>query len=189
LSRMDQVGTLQAMYVRWQFRDHASPGWRAILVESVRSNGAPRQRHIAYLGSIYSEHIERLGARVAFWDRVLAALDKLHNRLSEADRAQIVAAVARKVEGPPTPEQREQAEQQREQARREHEELISRINTAFAEADHAHVRCGFCGKGADDVRVMVTGGPHVAICNECIAGCAEVVKEQIGQETERAPAT
>lgn len=34
--------------------------------------------------------------------------------------------------------------------------------------------CTFCGKPRKDVRVLV-GGPHgQAICNECIALCAEI---------------
>ncbi len=59
------------MYVRWQtYRSQALNNWRrarndeharlkAVLVESVRTDGKPRQKHIAFLGSFGQEGKER----------------------------------------------------------------------------------------------------------------------------------
>jgi hypothetical protein len=71
--------------------------WAAILVESIRINGKPRQRHIAYLGSITDSRIEVVHQRRYFWDNVLDGLDRQANRMSIADRKRIEAAIALKV--------------------------------------------------------------------------------------------
>jgi ATP-dependent Clp protease ATP-binding subunit ClpX len=43
------------------------------------------------------------------------------------------------------------------------------------------IRCSFCGKRGDEVRAMVAGpSPHIAICNECVGLCAEIMAEQRG---------
>jgi hypothetical protein len=43
------------------------------------------------------------------------------------------------------------------------------------------IRCSFCGKRGDEVRSIVAGPtPDVAICNECIGLCAEIIAEQRG---------
>ena len=57
------------MFVRWQSRVRAERNdwalrevgditWNAILVESVRVDGKPRQNHVAYLGSLLDEASE-----------------------------------------------------------------------------------------------------------------------------------
>jgi hypothetical protein len=122
------------MYVRWQsrrrrkpsfghygkpirearrYRDHiiARAGtnepdrhWRAILVEAVRVKGMPTQKHIAYLGGITESAIAIPAQRMFFWDRVLECLDQLS--ISKPERNRIVAAVAKKVEGPPSKAER-----------------------------------------------------------------------------------
>src|SRR5215471_963005 len=56
--------------------------WRAMLVESVRVDGQPRQRHVAWLGSITESQIDIVHQRRYFWDSVLDRLDKLGNRVS-----------------------------------------------------------------------------------------------------------
>jgi hypothetical protein len=42
------------MYLRWKRNRRSSS---AVLVESVRVNGRPRQRYIAYLGSLSAESV------------------------------------------------------------------------------------------------------------------------------------
>jgi ATP-dependent Clp protease ATP-binding subunit ClpX len=40
------------------------------------------------------------------------------------------------------------------------------------------IRCSFCGKPRSQVASLVAGPtPAVAICNECVALCAEIVSE------------
>lgn len=36
--------------------------------------------------------------------------------------------------------------------------------------------CSFCSKGTDEVTDMIAG-PSVFICNECVALCNEIIKE------------
>jgi ATP-dependent Clp protease ATP-binding subunit ClpX len=41
------------------------------------------------------------------------------------------------------------------------------------------IRCSFCGKRATEVEKIVAGPtPAVAICSECVALCAEIVREE-----------
>jgi hypothetical protein len=78
--------------------------YSAILVEGVRVNGKPTQRHIAYLGSILestmaadTEGRENVDlCRVVFWQRVAERLDRIAG-LSTEDRQKIDAAIAAKV--------------------------------------------------------------------------------------------
>ena len=68
------------MYVRWQqYRSRARNPWqrecndrrarlKAILVESVRVDGKPRQKHIAFLGSLEVSAVDDAGSGHAhFW--------------------------------------------------------------------------------------------------------------------------
>jgi hypothetical protein len=71
--------------------------WAAVVVESVRVNGKPRQRHISYLASTTESRIAVVHQRRYFWDEVLDGLDRLGNRMSIEDRKRIEAAVALKV--------------------------------------------------------------------------------------------
>jgi hypothetical protein len=71
--------------------------WRAVVVENVRVNGKPRQRHIACLGSTTDSRIAVDHQRRYFWDEVLDALDRLSNRISIEDRKRIETAIALKV--------------------------------------------------------------------------------------------
>jgi hypothetical protein len=92
------------MYVRWQWwyqrrrgselfhRDTPATG-HAILVEAVRIDGKPKQRHIAYLGSVHGE--QDVYYRAWWWHRMSAKLDALGNRIPPQDRPRIVAALAR----------------------------------------------------------------------------------------------
>jgi hypothetical protein len=109
------------MFVRWQtYRSQALWPWhaeskdkrarlKAILVESVRVDGKPRQKHIAFLGSIASdEAIDGiLGKR--FWRDVRSRLKRLGNRVGPEDYERIIASIAAKVGGvPPTEAELEQ---------------------------------------------------------------------------------
>src|SRR5690348_3607696 len=49
----------------------------------------------------------------------------------------------------------------------------------FRKRDQPHTyRCSFCGKSQQDVRRMVAGPGEVFICDECIALCGEIVREE-----------
>jgi hypothetical protein len=96
------------MFVRWQLyksqarnrhrRAHNDKHarLRAILVEGVRVDGKPRQKHIAFLGSIPIDGNER--DREILWCRVTTALDHI-GRLSPQERRKIATAVAQRVPG------------------------------------------------------------------------------------------
>jgi hypothetical protein len=100
------------MYVRWQSYKRRSKfwegeprwvlHWRAILVESKRVDGMPRQIHVAYLGGFIRHDLKRVEGRVRLWEGVERCLDKLGNRVSADDRKRIVVALAKKAGEPPT---------------------------------------------------------------------------------------
>lgn len=93
------------MYVRWQGRyerrrkerRYRKPiaRWYAILVESVRIDGKPKQRHVAYLGSVHLD--QTVHYRAWWWHRIGAKLDALGNRIPADDRPRIEAALAKEV--------------------------------------------------------------------------------------------
>jgi hypothetical protein len=95
------------MFVRWQlYKSQARNKWqrehnnkrarlRAILVESVRADGQPRQKHVAFLGSTSIDGSDRAG----FWYDVTTRLNRLGNRLSPQDRKRVGAAIAKRVGG------------------------------------------------------------------------------------------
>jgi hypothetical protein len=95
------------MYVRWQqYRSRARDERRreqnntrarlkAVLVESVRVDGEPRQKHIAFLGSV---SIDGSGIR-RFWYDVTARLNQVGNLVSAEERERLGAAIAEKVGG------------------------------------------------------------------------------------------
>ena len=97
------------MFVRWQKR-HAKR-WdliTAALIESARVDGQPRQRHVAYLGSV------RINRAIRFWQRVDACLDKLD--VTATDRHKIEAMLAAEVPRPSAAQQ-EAAERDRAEKR------------------------------------------------------------------------
>jgi hypothetical protein len=93
------------MFVRWQqYRSQALSSLlrerndqrarlKAILVEAYRVDGKPKQRHIAFLGSISIDK----GDAPRFQHTVTACLDRLSNRVSPDDRQRIEAALVAKV--------------------------------------------------------------------------------------------
>src|SRR5262245_56173218 len=113
------------MYVRWQNRNRRRPAFgaqtgddvhhAAILIENIRTKGKVVSQHVAYLGGITDSAIKLPAQRRKFWQRVLAMLDRLHNRLSPEQRQAIISALAAKVPGPPTNEECEKLDREREQ--------------------------------------------------------------------------
>jgi hypothetical protein len=99
------------MYVRWQtYRSRAlRPRHRAhnderarlkaVLVESVRVNGEPRQKYIAFLGSLTIDEVGDPHPR--FWYDVTTRLEGLSNRVSPKDYERITTSIAKKVGGSP----------------------------------------------------------------------------------------
>jgi hypothetical protein len=78
------------MFLRWQKRKRKSRAfgggrrdtdthWAAILAESVRVDGEPTQRHVAYLGGITDSGIEADAQRALFWQKATEQLDRLAN--------------------------------------------------------------------------------------------------------------
>jgi hypothetical protein len=98
------------MFVRWIKREgrKGQVRWSAVLVEAVRKDGKPRQRHVAYLGSVNLKHLKASDARViynfnalqcSFWLRVNERFDEL--KLSPEDRQRLSEALVAKVAIPP----------------------------------------------------------------------------------------
>jgi hypothetical protein len=107
------------MFIRWQtYRSvaywHTVPAFiagrdppikrvRAVLVESVRVDGKPRLRHIAFIASYDPDPNPRWAnsRRGRFWLTARERLDKLANRITLEQRARIEATLAERV--PPLP--------------------------------------------------------------------------------------
>ena len=94
------------MYVRWNKRKRFKSGWRkkeghylsAVLVESHRVNGTPRQKIIKFLGSIGEESLHRVFRCQDFWaaaEKNLASLG-----LSAEDQQKIIASIEKVVPKP-----------------------------------------------------------------------------------------
>jgi hypothetical protein len=90
------------MFARWQKQPRPNNGiyWVAQLVSSTSVNGAPRQKHLAYLGGIAEDMKGDAEARHRFWTKANAALKKLKPK----DRQKIVQSLAARVP-PPTKQQ------------------------------------------------------------------------------------
>lgn len=89
------------MYVRWQRRGRvrrgrSSPLLTAVLVESRRVDGKPRQRVVAYLGGIREAYVDkREWEHRTFWRGVVDRLDALG--LDLETRARTEASVESRV--------------------------------------------------------------------------------------------
>jgi hypothetical protein len=68
---------------------------KAVLVESVRINGKPRQRHIAFIESYQEGKIDQISARCNFWRRARERLKEI--KLTAQQRRQIEAMLAQRV--------------------------------------------------------------------------------------------
>lgn len=42
----------------------------------------------------------------------------------------------------------------------------------------AELRCSFCGKPQSRVRKLIAGHNRVAICNECVELCGEIIADE-----------
>jgi hypothetical protein len=109
------------MFVRWQNSKTVSRQkqagkinrCRAILVESVRIDGKPRQRYVAFpVASFKPDRLE--SARFGFWREAGERLDRLGNRISLEDRHKIEAALVARVPRP-SPEEQQRRDREVEQ--------------------------------------------------------------------------
>jgi hypothetical protein len=110
------------MFIRWQSRPRRraefgygddDTHWRVILLESVRIDGKPRQRHIAYLAG-FTESAARIPAQQRFlWERIEKRLKRLGKRIPAKDHKGIMAALIKKIGKPPTKAQRAKLDRQR----------------------------------------------------------------------------
>ena len=91
------------MFIRWQEYRSIALKYRgeppikrvkAILVEAVRIDGKPPQRHIAFISSYEPEGLRD---RFRFWRVARQCLDRLGNRITPEDRIKIEAELARRV--------------------------------------------------------------------------------------------
>jgi hypothetical protein len=107
------------MYLRWKQR-RAARGklvLTAVLVRSERRNGKPRQKIVAYLGTVDNCLKKRVLRRHRFWERVDRRLDELtlDPALRQNVEAGILAVVSR-----PSPDEVQAAE-------REYAEVLGRF--------------------------------------------------------------
>jgi len=103
------------MFVRWTSRARRTsefgPDWeepdvhhRAILVEAVRIDGKPRQRHVAHLVGFTESRAQTAHRRVNLWDEISERLDKLGDGITDRDKVE--AAVTIKLPKPTAAERR-----------------------------------------------------------------------------------
>jgi hypothetical protein len=103
------------MFVRWKHYKRSSKkkyirdgkcGWLdpqgsellvAVLVRSERVNGKPRQRTVAYLGSIREDHLGEVGLRNRFWESADEKIETLALKAEERQKceAALLTRVAR----------------------------------------------------------------------------------------------
>jgi hypothetical protein len=91
------------MFARWQKRTGVKGAvhWNAVLVEAIRVDGRPRQRHVGCLAGIGQQRIDgacSVTRRRLFWDGVMTRLHELH--VPPEAHGGIVAMLARKVPFP-----------------------------------------------------------------------------------------
>jgi hypothetical protein len=71
------------------------PSMVAVIVESQRVDGRPRQHLIRYVGSIDSSDVQRLSERRRFWDRADAVLAEFDQKQRERFEQALAAKVPR----------------------------------------------------------------------------------------------
>ncbi len=92
------------MYVRWKTRKMTSflargkTALTAVLVESCRVDGRPRQRHVCYLGTVVEELATHPFRQSGFWATAERHLDALN--LDPLTRERIETALLAKVPRP-----------------------------------------------------------------------------------------
>src|SRR6516162_8357450 len=93
------------MFIRWQSRkreiywSHWARGgvdvhWNAVLVESERINGKPRQKHIANLCGFTEHQIKHPAQQLYTWEHAIKALDALGKQITPQQRRQFEATLA-----------------------------------------------------------------------------------------------
>jgi hypothetical protein len=125
------------MFVRWKRRKRrgrwtgkgrprrgAGVTYTAVLVESARVDGRPRQLFVARLGSIQDCELGRPLWRQRFWEGVRTKLDKLGVELDPKSIDSAIEAVVPHV----TPEEEAEIERDRQEAIR----LNAEFRAAFA---------------------------------------------------------
>ncbi len=87
------------MFVRWKKRKLRSWGYSytAVLVESYRVNGKPRQKIIASIATIKDRDYGNSWERSRFWAVVGSSLNLLRDRLTGEDHEKIIDACAQRV--------------------------------------------------------------------------------------------
>ena len=45
------------------------------------------------------------------------------------------------------------------------------------------IRCSFCNKTQDQVRKLIAGPAGVYICDECVDICADIIEEELEEES------
>jgi hypothetical protein len=112
------------MFIRWQSRKReiyysywggkedprGDVHWNAALIESVRVNGNPRQKHIANLCGFTEHQIKSPYQQIYVWQHAIKTLDRLGNRITPEERRRVEAALAERL-GRPKPTKREIAAQ------------------------------------------------------------------------------
>lgn len=98
------------MFVRWKrrhLRRNRDTAWDAVLVQSVRIAGTPRQRTVRYLGSIRTRYRPAPAHRQAFWAAVEQRLAQL--ALDPATRQAVETQLERQIPRPTAAELQELA--------------------------------------------------------------------------------
>src|SRR6476469_8506204 len=96
------------MFIRWQkYRSVAY--WKkntpitcikAVLIEAVRIDGEPRQKHIALIASYQPSKLDQISTRSIFWRHARERLERIGDQITPGERRKIEAALAQRV--PPT---------------------------------------------------------------------------------------
>jgi hypothetical protein len=89
------------MFVRW--KKSGKHSFAAVLVESRRVDGKPRQRIVKHLATIYEGDPEDPHGETKpdqFWVHALRGLDEMGEHLTPDDRAVIERALAQRVQRP-----------------------------------------------------------------------------------------
>jgi hypothetical protein len=114
------------MFVRWQSRKrkiyysfwgrredpYGDVHWNAVLVESRRVNGKPRQHHLANLCGFTEHQIKIPIQQIYVWERAIRTLDGLGKKVTPKQRHQIETTLAERL-GRPKPTKREIAAQRK----------------------------------------------------------------------------
>jgi ribosomal protein L32E len=119
------------MYVRWNRRKRIKEGWRkkkgdylsAVLVESCRIDGKPRQKTIKHLGSIGEDRLDRVYDRKCFWDKAERNMDSLN--LQPDNRHKVIVGLEKIVPKPSDADIAKDLEE-RKRSLKEIEERLSR---------------------------------------------------------------